>query len=83
MTFYQNEIRVKYHLLFILVTITYFVNAQGKEELLEDIKSLLIEQKLSGAVWATVSETGEITSDAYGCRNAKTRSHLVKPIKYM
>ena len=66
----------KYFSLFILVTITHFSNAQTKEELKGTIENLLNEQKLSGAVWATVSDKGEIVTDAYGYKNTKTKELL-------
>jgi CubicO group peptidase (beta-lactamase class C family) len=64
--------------LFLLFTV-FFVNfsyAQPKEKLKENIQKLLTEQKLSGAVWVTVSNESRISVDAVGYKNIKTKEFL-------
>ena len=55
--------------------------AQKKEGLNNIIHTLLTEQKLAGAVWATVSEKGEIVTDAAGYKNTKSKVLLRPPDK--
>ncbi|MEJ5963778.1 serine hydrolase domain-containing protein [Pedobacter immunditicola] len=63
--------------LFFIAAISYHLSyAQTKEGLKDTMKNLIAEQKLSGAVWATVSEKGEIVIDAHGFKNIKTRELL-------
>jgi CubicO group peptidase (beta-lactamase class C family) len=76
MPFYQTTMKFKILLLFILIIYNNFSFAQTKEELKYTITNLLTEQKLSGAVWATVSENGEIVIDSYGYKNTKTKEIL-------
>lgn len=47
--------------------------AQNRAAMKEAIKNLLTEQNLSGAVWATVSDQGEIVTDAYGYKHIKSK----------
>ena len=68
--------RLKCFLFFIYIISFNFSFAQTKEGLKDTIKNLLAEQKLSGAVWVTVSEKGEIIADAYGYKNTKTKEIL-------
>ena len=74
--FYKTTMRLKCFLFFISIIANNFSYAQTKEGLKDTIKNLLVEQKLSGAVWATVSEKGEIVTDAYGYKNTKTKEIL-------
>jgi CubicO group peptidase (beta-lactamase class C family) len=60
-------------LLCALTTLTNFSYSQSKEELKHTIINLLDEQKLSGAVWATISDKGEIFTDSYGYKNTATK----------
>ncbi|MCG7858681.1 beta-lactamase family protein [Flavihumibacter sediminis] len=65
--------------LVLFLPLLFFINvsyAQNKETLRDSIKNLLNDQKLSGAVWAIVSEDGEIAADAYGYKNVKTKEPL-------
>ena len=62
--------------LFLFSVLTSFSYAQTQEVLKENIKKLLDEQNLSGAVWATVSEDGKIIVDACGSKNTKTKELL-------
>ena len=68
--------RLKYFLFFIYIVASNFSYAQTKEGLKDTIKILLAEQKLSGAVWVTVSEKGEIVTDAYGYKNTENKEIL-------
>jgi CubicO group peptidase (beta-lactamase class C family) len=63
-------------LLFIFSIFTSLSYAQTQAELKENIKKLLNQEKLSGAVWATVSDDGEIITDAYGYKNTHTKELL-------
>lgn len=53
-----------------------FSYAQTQEKLRLSIKKLLTDQKLSGAVWTTVSDEGKIIIDAVGYKNAHTKEFL-------
>lgn len=50
--------------------------SQTNEELKHIIDNLIAEQKLSGAVWAIVSENGEITTGASGYKNMDSKMLL-------
>ncbi|RPA68018.1 class A beta-lactamase-related serine hydrolase [Cyclobacteriaceae bacterium YHN15] len=50
--------------------------SQTTEELKHKIDNLIAEQKLSGAVWAIVSENGEITTGASGYKNMDSKTLL-------
>lgn len=67
---------VKLFLFLILILSTNYSFAQTKEGLKDSLRTLLKEQKLSGAVWATVNEKGEIITDASGYKNTKTKELL-------
>ncbi len=67
---------IKHFLFFLLVTITSSSKAQNQEGLKKTIKNLLTEQKLTGAVWATVTDKGKVITDAYGYKNTKTKELL-------
>lgn len=64
---------IKFFLLFLSIATAHICSAQQAEALKEKIKTLLAEQKLSGAVWATVSDSGEVNTDASGCKNVSTK----------
>lgn len=53
-----------------------FSCAQTKEKLKESIHKLQTKQKLTGAVWATVSDEGKVSIDAVGYKNAQTKEFL-------
>lgn len=63
-------------LFFIAFLPARILTAQGHETLRESITRLLAEQRLSGAVWATVSDSHGIVTDASGFRNVRTREAL-------
>lgn len=64
-------------LLFILSVISSNLSyAQTTKGLKDTIKNLLAEQNLSGAVWSTVSDKGEIVIDAHGYKNVETKEWL-------
>lgn len=68
--------RSKLFLFYILIFSTNFSYTQTKEGLKDSIRTLLTEQKLSGAVWATVADNGEIITDAIGYKNTRTKELL-------
>lgn len=71
--------QIKKHYFFILLAIAilnHWAYAQNNLYLRNTIKNLLVEQDISGAVWAVVSEKGEIITDATGYKNRKTRDFL-------
>jgi len=68
--------KFKFFLFFISVISYHLSYAQTKKGLKDTIKNLLAEQRLSGAVWATVSDRGEVVIDAHGYKNYKTRELL-------
>ena len=76
MPFHKTTMKLYFFLFFTLIIATNFSYAQTKEGLKDTIKNLLAEQKLSGAVWVTVSEKGEIVTDACGYKNTKTKDIL-------
>jgi CubicO group peptidase (beta-lactamase class C family) len=61
-------------LLFIALASSVF--AQTQDSLQDTIEVLLSEQKISGAVWATVSENGAIKIGAAGYKNMSSKTHL-------
>ena len=63
---------IKFFLLFFSIATAHICSAQQAVALKEQIKTLLAEQKLSGAVWATVSDSGDIHTDASGYKNTST-----------
>jgi CubicO group peptidase (beta-lactamase class C family) len=78
---YYNSLLKKYlmqtkTLIFLFSVFTGFSYAQTQVALKENIKKLLNQENLSGAVWATVSDDGEITTDAYGYKNTHTKELL-------
>lgn len=72
----QNTMKIKCFLFLILMTTTCFSNAQTQEDLKGKIRNLLAEQKLTGAVWATVTDNGVIITDACGYKNNETKELL-------
>lgn len=66
----------KFTFILVLLFSTSNSNAQSKQELNGAIKKLLIDQKLSGAVWATISGDGKIVVDSYGYKNTSTKEPL-------
>lgn len=63
--------------LFVILVVTFnYSYAQTTEGLKDTIKNLLAEQKLSGAVWSTVSDKGDIVIDAHGYKNTQTKELL-------
>lgn len=67
---------LKLILILLLISFGNHSNAWSKEELQNKIADLLNEQKLSGAVWATVSDNGAIAFDSYGYKNGITKEPL-------
>jgi CubicO group peptidase (beta-lactamase class C family) len=66
---------------FISLPLTFFAWAttsfsQAQSELHHTMEVLLSEQQLTGAVWATISESGEIRTGATGYKNASSRTLL-------
>lgn len=69
--------KFKFLLFFISVISSNLSVAQTTEGLKDTIKNLLAEQNLSGAVWSTVSENGDISVDAHGYKNMETGELLL------
>jgi CubicO group peptidase (beta-lactamase class C family) len=67
---------LKLILILLLIFLGNHSNAQSKDELQDKIAHLLNEQKLSGAVWATVLDNGAIAIDSYGYKNGITKETL-------
>ncbi len=64
---------------FLLLTATFigsFCFAQKNEDLKGIFNNLVVDQKLAGATWSIVTETGEILTDAVGHKNLKTKELL-------
>jgi CubicO group peptidase (beta-lactamase class C family) len=70
--------KFKFFLFLISVISSNLSFAQTTEGLKDTIKKLLAEQNLSGAVWSTVSDKGEIVIDAHGYKNIETKE-LISP----
>ena len=66
--------RTNFFLLILLLGSSSY--AQTQEELRISLNKLLTDQKLSGAVWTTVSNEGKIIIDAVGYKNAQTKEIL-------
>jgi len=67
---------MKSFLLFLSIATANICSAQQEVALKEKIKTLLAEQKLPGAVWATVSDSGAIHTDVHGYKNTSTKMLL-------
>jgi len=67
---------IKFFLLLLSIATAHICSAQQAVALKEKIKNLLAEQKLSGAVWATVTDSGNIHTDAHGYKNTSTKMLL-------
>ena len=70
--------KLKCLLIFISIISSCFSFAQTRGNLKGTIKNLLADQKLSGAVWSTVSDNGEIVTGADGYHNMETKD-ILKP----
>ena len=68
--------KLNYLFLFVILSINPSFG-QSNKILKEKITKLLTEQNLSGAIWCTVSEKGEITSDVYGYKKTTTKDLLL------
>lgn len=68
--------RIKLFLFYILIFSTNFSYAQTKEGFKDSIRTLLAEQKLSGAVWVTVADNGETITDAICYKITRTKELL-------
>ena len=71
----KSETILAYLLLFLFLS-SNLTFGQPHRTLKDEIRKLLDEQNLSGAVWSTLSEKGEIISDACGYKNFETKELL-------
>ncbi len=71
---------MKLTIFFFVISVISFnlSHAQTTEGLKDTIKNLLAEQNLSGAVWCTVSDKGEIFIDAHGYKYVETKE-IISP----
>lgn len=60
----------------LLLVFTSVSNGQGQEQLKQEIQQALIEEGLTGAVWAVVNSNEEITVNAAGFKNRQTKEQL-------
>lgn len=74
---------MKLRFVFALLSIAVESFSQTGINLEHTIDSLLAQQKITGAVWATVSEGGQISTGASGYKNADLRIMLTQQIRYM
>lgn len=63
---------------FLIANISF---AQNTIELKKSIKKLLIQEKIVGAVWSTISQNGIIAVDSYGYKNNQTREIIAANTK--
>ncbi len=70
---------IRYLIFTFLITNISFT--QNTIEVKKSIKKLLIQEKIVGAVWSTISQNGIIALDSYGYKNNETREIIAANTK--